>query len=147
MGFKAFVLTDVASTDQIPEIAISLYIQEFFLRESAGSGSGRRGARQSISSARNLRGIFTTERFRLRLEALRDVSHEVAGRDEPWGIKGDLDPWSIHEGVPRLKETDTRRRRSVEFEPELPGARTLTHQGWERDLDLAFDTLDDQCTE
>merc|ERR1712194_556539 len=95
--FKAHVMADIEDADHDPAIAITLYVHQF------GEGSPKSNKkRKSCSVSRSVRAIFTIAQFRLRLEALRDLYHEVECRSEPWGVAGDLDPWSTQEGVPRL---------------------------------------------
>eukprot|EP00443_Scrippsiella_acuminata_P070136 CAMPEP_0115400746 /NCGR_PEP_ID=MMETSP0271-20121206/15518_1 /TAXON_ID=71861 /ORGANISM="Scrippsiella trochoidea, Strain CCMP3099" /LENGTH=739 /DNA_ID=CAMNT_0002824613 /DNA_START=5 /DNA_END=2221 /DNA_ORIENTATION=- len=100
--FKAQVLSDVTSVDTDPEVAVSLYVME---RPEGVGPSGEWFFKSGGPGSRSLRALFSVEQFRTRLEALRDVYHEVECRDEPWGLAGDLDPWNIHDSVPRLLET------------------------------------------
>jgi len=74
---KLHVLTDVMSTDEDPELAVALYE----LQPGGACGSHQ------------LAALWTSSKFRQKLELMRDLYQEVSERDAPWSESLDPNPW------------------------------------------------------
>jgi len=59
-----------------------------------------RGAEGSAQPPETVRCLWTVEKFRHRLEVMRDIYSMVNERGKPWGREDDLNPWMDDAGVP-----------------------------------------------
>lgn len=94
--FKAHILTDVSSADKDPSLAVILSQTEKVVDMSSSEHSifERRASLQEDSIA-----VWSEQKFRQRLEVMRDLHTEIECRDLPWGLANDLDPWRDDAGV------------------------------------------------
>jgi len=99
--FKAHVLTDVTSVGRDPEIMVALHTTE---RPDEIDKHGIFVYRSGTShGACSLTAVWSKSLFLSRLDAMREVYHDVCHREDPWGQAGDLDPWcKFGSGIPYI---------------------------------------------
>uniref|UniRef100_A0A7S1F2Y7 Kinesin motor domain-containing protein n=1 Tax=Noctiluca scintillans TaxID=2966 RepID=A0A7S1F2Y7_NOCSC len=99
--FKAHVLTDVTSVGRDPEIMVALHTTE---RPDEIDNHGIFVYRSGTSNgACSLTAVWSKSLFLSRLDAMREVYHDVCHREDPWGQTGDLDPWcKFGSGIPYI---------------------------------------------
>jgi hypothetical protein len=99
--FKAHVLTDVTSVGRDPEIMVALHTTERPDEiDNEGTYVYRSGQSKGASS---LTAVWSKSLFLTRLDAMREVYHDVCHRNDPWGQAGDLDPWcKFGNGIPHI---------------------------------------------
>lgn len=98
--FKAHVLTDVTSANEDPAVVVVLRVSEK-LGTVAGGKNCLLPSSHSLSA---VRCIWNADRFKQRLDVLRDLYAEVSERDLPWGEPRDPDPWREEASVPLVAD-------------------------------------------
>jgi len=91
--FKAQILTDVTSTADDPAVTVALYKVE-------KPDDVTRSWALSKKPQNELVAVWSVPKFKLRLDAMRDVYHMVSEREEPWGLGDDPDPWGESAVIP-----------------------------------------------
>jgi len=102
--FLVHVLTDLSVDEEAPKPMVALHRVE---RPEGGNGLPPEAA---SSCGRTVSMAWPAQRFRQRLEVMRDLYHEVSERDAPWGSPGDHNPWAESDDVPVVRAGQDRGR-------------------------------------
>lgn len=90
--FKAHVLTDITSTEQDPALAVALFKNA---RPDYIGEDGTFSYEDAEDGISKLVLIWPMEKFKERINAIRDLHAEISDRDTPWGEEDDdLDLWT-----------------------------------------------------
>eukprot|EP00929_Paragymnodinium_shiwhaense_P110073 TRINITY_DN7678_c0_g1_i11.p1 TRINITY_DN7678_c0_g1~~TRINITY_DN7678_c0_g1_i11.p1 ORF type:complete len:1692 (+),score=367.72 TRINITY_DN7678_c0_g1_i11:77-5152(+) len=117
--FRAHVLTDMVGSEDDHEVVVAMRLIE---RPDDISSKGTPVFKHGKSTV--LQVIWTAQKFRQRLDVMRDLYNQISDRDSPWGQAEDPNPWADADVVPNVRTRVPTDETPTDVPPSSPSSPT-----------------------